>query len=112
MQFPGWSPWLAVLIVLAFIALLRIISNNYIKVPPNKVAIFYGHKRRTKEGKEKGFLPITGGAKLKLPLIESVAYLDLNVFSIDLDVAGAPNKDGVQAEGKRPPGDQHQQELL
>ena len=100
MQFPGWSPWLAVIIVLAFIALLRIISNNYIKVPPNKVAIFYGHKRRTREGKEKGFLPITGGAKLKLPLIESVAYLDLNVFSIDLDVHGAPNKDGVQVDVK------------
>lgn len=100
MQVSGWSPFLAVLIVLAFIALLRIISNNYIKVPPNKVAIFYGHKRRTRDGTEKGFLPITGGAKLKLPLIEGVAYLDLNVFSIDLDVQGAPNKDGVQVDVK------------
>lgn len=94
----GWTPYLIALIVVAFIALLRIISNNFIKVPPNKVAIFYGHKRRTRDGKEKGFLPVTGGSKLKLPLIESVAYLDLNVFSIDLDVHGAPNKDGVQVD--------------
>ncbi len=94
------GPLMLILIVVAFVALLRIITNNYIRVPPNKVAVFYGRRRRTKEGKEKGFLPITGGARLKLPLIESVAYLDLNVFSIDLDVRGAPNKDGVQVDAK------------
>ncbi len=87
-------------LVVAFIALLRIISNNYIKVPPNRVAVFYGRKRMTKEGAEVGFRVITGGARLKLPLVESVTYLDLNVFSIDLDVKGAPNKDGVQVDVK------------
>ncbi len=86
--------------VLAFIAVLRIISNNYIKVPPNRVAVFYGRKRITKEGQEVGFRVITGGARMKLPLVESVTYLDLNVFSIDLDVKGAPNKDGVQVDVK------------
>ena len=87
-------------VVIAFIALLRIISNNYIKVPPNRVAVFYGRKRLTKEGQEVGFRVVTGGARLKLPLVESVTYLDLNVFSIDLDVKGAPNKDGVQVDVK------------
>lgn len=94
------GPGLWVLIVAAFVVLLRIIANNYVRVPPNKVAVFYGRKRRTKDGKEKGFLAVTGGAKLKLPLIESVAYLDLNVFSIDLDVQKAPNKDGVKVDVK------------
>ncbi len=94
------GPWMWVLVVVAFIALLRIIANNYIKVPPNKVAVFFGHKRRTPDGKVKGFIPITGGAKIRLPLVESVAWLDLNVFSIDLDVHGAPNKDGVQVDVK------------
>lgn len=93
-------PGLVVLVVVAFVALLRIISNNYVKVPPNKVAVFYGRTRRTAEGKEKGFRTITGGSRIKLPLVESVAYLDLNVFSIDLDVHGAPNKDGVQVDVK------------
>ncbi len=94
------GPWMWLLMVAAFVALLRIIAKNYIRVPPNKVAVFYGRKRKTKDGKDKGFLPVTGGAKLKLPLVESVAYLDLNVFSIDLDVHGAPNKDGVQVDVK------------
>jgi len=99
--FNEWlGPFMWVLIVAAFVALLRIISKNYIKVPPNKVAVFYGRRRQTREGREKGFLAVTGGSKLKLPLIESVAYLDLNVFSIDLDVRGAPNKDGVQVDVK------------
>jgi flotillin len=87
-------------IVVALIAVLRIVSNNYVKVPPNRVAVFYGRKRRTKEGQEIGFRVITGGAKLKLPLVESVTFLDLNVFSIDLDVHAAPNKDGVQVDVK------------
>ncbi len=87
-------------IVIAFIALLRIISNNYIKVAPNLVAVFYGRRRMTKDGKEVGFRVVTGGSALKLPLVESVQFLPLNVFSIDLDVKGAPNKDGVQVDVK------------
>jgi flotillin len=87
-------------IVVAFIALLRIISNNYIKVAPNLAAVFYGRRRITKDGKEVGFRVVTGGSALKLPLVENVQFLPLNVFSIDLDVKGAPNKDGVQVDVK------------
>jgi flotillin len=84
-----------VVVVVAFIALMRIVSNNYIKVPPNEVAIFYGRKYVTKDGQQVGFRVVTGGAKLKIPILESVQYLPLNVFSIDLQVQGVPNKDGV-----------------
>jgi len=92
----GWLvPALVAIIVIAFIALLRILSNNYIKVPPNKVAVFYGRKHTTTDGKIVGFRAVKGGAKFRLPIVESVTYLDLNVFSIDLSVQGAPNKDGV-----------------
>jgi len=88
-------PFMVVVIVFALLLILKIISRNYIKVPPNRVAIFYGRKRRTTQGKEVGFKVVAGGSKIKLPLLESVAYMDLNVFSIDLAVKGAPNKDGV-----------------
>jgi len=88
-------PAMVVVVVLAFLALFKIVSNNYIKVPPNKVAIFYGRKRRMADGKVVGFRVVTGGAKFKFPIVESVAFLDLNVFSIDLTVQAAPNKDGV-----------------
>jgi len=88
-------PVLVVIVVIAFIALLKIIANNYIKVPPNRVAIFYGRKHVGADGKTIGFRVVRGGAKFRFPIVESVTYLDLNVFSIDLSVQGAPNKDGV-----------------
>lgn len=88
-------PMMVLLIVIALFAVIRIVARNYVKVPPNKVAIFYGRKHRTKSGAIVGFHIITGGAKVKLPILESVTYIDLNVFPIDLAVKGAPNKDGV-----------------
>lgn len=86
---------LVVVLVIIFISLISFVSRNYIKVPPNKVAVFYGRKSKTQDGTESGFKVVTGGAKFKIPILESVTYLDLNVFSIDIEVREAPNKDGV-----------------
>jgi len=90
----------AVLIgVLLLISLIAFVARNYIKVAPNKVAVFYGRKNKlidtSGQPKIKGYRVVTGGAKFKIPIIESVTFLDLNVFSIDIDVKDAPNKDGV-----------------
>lgn len=81
--------------MITIIAIVSFISRNYIKVPPNKVAVFFGRKYTTKEGQEVGFRVVTGGAKFKIPILESVQFLDLSVFSLDLEVSKAPNKDGV-----------------
>lgn len=82
-------------IAIVIIAIISFVARNYVKVPPNKVAIFYGRKTKTKDGKVTGFKVVTGGAKFKIPLLENVTWLDLNVYSINLDVQSAPNKDGV-----------------
>src|SRR5512142_24627 len=99
---------LPVLLVLVAVVLLVVVMTavrNYIKVPPNKVAVFYGRRRRTADGANVGFRLVTGGAALKWPILESVSYLDLTIFPIDLDVRDVPNKDGVlvsvQARGQR-----------
>jgi flotillin len=87
-----------VLILLtAFVALVVVMTatRNYIKVPPNKVAVFYGRKHVMPDGRVIGFRLVTGGARLKWPVIEDVTYMDLMVFPIDLDVKDVPNKDGV-----------------
>jgi flotillin len=81
----------ALVVVVVFMTAVR----NYIKVPPNRVAVFYGRKHRTHDGSMVGFRLVAGGASLKWPIFENVAYLDLNIFSIDLDVRDVPNKDGV-----------------
>jgi len=88
-------PFMVLLIIIAFLALMKIVANNYVKVPPNRVAVFYGRRRTTKDGQEVGYRLVTGGARVKIPILESIGWLDLNVISIDLAVKGAPNKDGV-----------------
>ncbi len=93
----GLSLLPVLLVLAAFVVFVVFMTavRNYIKVPPNKVAVFYGRKHRTPEGATVGFRLVTGGASLKWPIFESVSYLDLNIFSIDLDVRDVPNKDGV-----------------
>jgi len=90
-------PIAGVALVGSFLALLTVLAKNYIKVPPNRVAIFYGRWREI-DGQRVGFRVITGGARLRLPLVESVTYLDLNMFPIELGVKAAPNKDGVRID--------------
>jgi flotillin len=88
-------PALLALVALVVFVVFLTAARNYIKVPPNKVAVFYGRKRKTAEGKDIGFRLITGGAGWRFPVLESVTYLDLTIFPIDLDVRDVPNVDGV-----------------
>jgi len=85
---------LALVAIVVFVVFLTA-ARNYIKVPPNKVAVFYGRKHKTADGKTIGFRLITGGAGWRWPVLESVTYLDLTIFPIDLDVRDVPNVDGV-----------------
>jgi flotillin len=88
-------PVLLLLVALVVFIVVMTAVRNYVKVPPNKVAVFYGRKHRLPDGRVVGFRLVTGGAALKWPVIENVTYLDLTIFPIDLEVRDMPNKDGV-----------------
>ncbi len=88
-------PLLLLLAALVTVVVVMTAVRNYVKVPPNKVAVFYGRRHRTPDGRVVGFRLVTGGAALKWPVVENVTYLDLTIFPIDLDVRDVPNKDGV-----------------
>src|SRR5512140_1251941 len=88
-------PALLVLASIVVIVVLMTAVRNYIKVPPNRVAVFYGRKRKGPDGRLVGFRLVTGGAAWKWPVLENVTYLELTVFPIDLDVKDVPNIDGV-----------------
>ncbi|WP_333594549.1 flotillin family protein [Anaerospora hongkongensis] len=85
-------------LVLAFAisAFGKTAANLYVKVRPNEAAVFYGRKHKPKDGEEKGYQIITGGAKLRIPILEDVMFLNLNTFPVDIDVIDVPNKDGVK----------------
>src|SRR5262245_4073337 len=90
----------AVLVVLiALFAAMGLFARNYIKVPPSTVAIFYGRKHTILDEKgakvHVGFRIVRGGAALRVPVLEQVAYLSLNVMSIPLKIQRAYTKEGV-----------------
>ena len=88
-------PFIAIAVVIAFFAAVGILMRNYIKVPPNKVAIVSGRKRRLADKSVVGFRLIHGGATLRFPGLERVDYLDLNVIPVSLETKKAYTREGV-----------------
>ncbi len=105
-------PILVIGIAFALVMGIASFLRNYIRVAPNEAAILYGRKRTVEvtvmekdpEGGEMkpvrktrqvGFRIVKGGAALKWPLFEKVAYLPLNVMTLPVEVKGVYSKDGV-----------------
>lgn len=94
---------LVVGVLLIFVALALVaafVSRNIIKVPPNTVAILSGRKRRvtdsqTGEQRQVGYRVIRGGSAFRIPILERVDYISLNIISIPLRIEGAYNIEGV-----------------
>ena len=76
--------------LLGLFAAMALFARNYIKVPPSMVAIFYGRKHTIVDEKGAktvvGFRVVRGGAALRVPVLEQVEYLSLNVISIPLKI--------------------------
>jgi len=88
-------PIIVALVILALIVGMALFSRNYVKVPPNAVAVFSGRKRTTADGRTVGYRMIKGGAAFRFPLLEQVDYLSLNVFTIPLEIKRAYTLKGV-----------------
>ncbi|GBD15731.1 Inner membrane protein YqiK [bacterium HR26] len=89
-----------ILILMALMALLAIVSRNIVKVPPNMVAVFSGRKRtvtdpETGQRRTVGYRIVKGGSSVRIPIIERVDFLSLNVMTIPLKIASAYTKEGV-----------------
>src|ERR671910_1253249 len=98
--------WSAIAVALAILlgllgifAAMALFARNYIKVPPSMVAIFYGRKHTLVDEKGErttvGFRVVRGGAALRVPVLEQVEYLSLNIISIPLKIHRAYTKEGV-----------------
>ena len=86
--------------IIVFILLIGYLSRNIIKVPPNMVAILSGRKRtvvdtQTGERRRVGYRVIRGGSTFRIPVLERVDYISLNIISIPLRIEGAYNIEGV-----------------
>jgi len=89
----------AVLLLVLFIA-PWLFAKNYLKVSPNMVAVLSGRKRRLPDGRIVGYRMVKGGAALRIPLLEKVEYLSLNVLTIPLEIKRAYTVKGVPVSVK------------
>jgi len=99
-EFSSIAVALAVLFgLLGIFAAMALFARNYVKVPPSMVAIFYGRKHTITDERGNratvGFRVVRGGAALRVPILEEVQYLSLNVISIPLKISRAYTKEGV-----------------
>ena len=93
-------PIIALMALIVIFALAAIVSRNIIKVPPSTVAIFSGRKRiivdaESGQRESVGYRIIKGGSGVRIPILERVDYLSLNVMTIPLKIAAAYTKEGV-----------------
>ena len=72
--------------LLLFVALPIIYVKNYIKVPPNEVAVFTGR------GTPK---VVRGGARFRVPGIERVDIMSLEPFNVSINLQNALSNNGV-----------------
>ena len=63
--------------------------------PPNKVAVVSGRNRTLSDGRTVGYRVIKGGRTLRIPLLETVDYMDLNTIAIEVSVGNAYSKGAI-----------------
>jgi flotillin len=87
-------------LILSFFTAAWVFSRNYLKVSPNAVAVLSGRKRKLPDGRVVGYRMVRGGAALRIPLLEKVEYLHLNVMTIPLEIRRAYTLKGVPVSVK------------
>src|SRR5215475_13950507 len=93
-------PIVVLFVLLALFIGIGLFSRNYLKVPPNVVAVLSGRKRKLGDGRVVGYRMVRGGAALRVPLLEKVEYMSLNVLTIPLEIKRAYTVQGVPVSVK------------
>jgi flotillin len=76
-------------IAMALIFIVLIVSSLIIICPPNRVAVISGRSRVLSDGRSVGYRILKGGRTLRIPLIEKVAWMDLNIIPLEVSVTNA-----------------------
>ncbi len=82
------------LLVVVVVAVLTIKSLIVI-VPPNMAAVLTGRNRTLPSGEEVGYRSVSGGRAMRVPIIETVQYVSLETFPIEISVTNAFSKGNI-----------------
>src|SRR5690606_33197273 len=62
---------------------------------PNRVAVISGRARQLCDGRRVGYRAIRGGRTLRVPLLERVAWMELNTIPIEVEVTNAYSRGAI-----------------
>src|SRR5262249_11056269 len=96
-------PLAAILIVIAILAIIRVMASRYVKVGPDEIAVFSGRKYKYQIGgtyQQRGFYILQGGGKILLPIVEKVQIIKTSAFQVPVAESNVPNKDNVSVNVK------------
>jgi flotillin len=81
--------------LLALIAAIMIIKSLIVIVPPNMAAVLTGMRRKLPSGDEVGYRYVMGGRRYRVPIMETVQYVSLETFPIEISVSNAFSKGNI-----------------
>ncbi len=85
----------AVGIVLLLLVLTFLFTRFLYICAPNEILVFSGRKHRLPDGTLVGFKVIHGGRAFRIPLLESVARMDVRLYGVEVAVQNAFSKGGI-----------------
>ena len=82
-------------VALAVFFVILIVRSLIVICPPNRVAVISGRKRTLSDGRTVGYRILKGGRTLRIPLIERVAWMDLNTIPLEVAVSNAYSRGAI-----------------
>ncbi len=82
-------------VALAVFFVILIVKSLIVICPPNRVAVISGRKRTLSDGRTVGYRILKGGRTLRIPLIERVAWMDLNTIPLEVSVTNAYSRGAI-----------------
>ena len=82
-------------LALAVIFIILIVRALIVICPPNRVAVISGRKRALSDGRMVGYRILKGGRTMRIPLIEKVAWMELNTIPLDVSVQNAYSRGAI-----------------
>lgn len=82
-------------ILVAAVVAVATVKALIVIVPPNRAAVITGRERVAEDGQTVGYRSVSGGRTLRIPIIETVQWVSLETFPIEISVKNAFSKGNI-----------------
>jgi flotillin len=82
-------------VVLGFAAIVWILTKFLYVCRPNEILIFAGRKHTLRDGSTVGYRILHGGRAVRVPLLETVARMDMRLIPVEVGVQAAYSRGGI-----------------